>query len=216
VLTLPWSRDPQQPLEILCLGAHSDDIEIGCGGTILHLTESYPAASVTWVVFSAAGVRRQEALAGADLFLQRAGEKRVVAHQFRESFFPYVGERIKESFEELKAGLEPDVVFTHFRDDLHQDHRVVSELTWNTFRSSLILEYEIPKWDGDLGKPNCYVPLSRVIVERKVDGLCKIFQSQSSKRWFSADTFRALMRLRGVESNAEFAEAFHARKLVIG
>lgn len=217
MIELPLRRDTSAPLTILCLGAHSDDIEIGCGGTILRLTALYPAASFHWIVFSSDGdERRDEALAGADLFLARAASKQVAVNRFRESYFPYAGEQIKEYFEEIKAGVVPDLVFTHYRFDLHQDHKLISDLTWNTFRHALILEYEIPKWDGDLGVPNCYVRLPEDIVERKIGTICETFESQRTKPWFTADTFRSLARLRGIEANAQFAEAFHARKLVLG
>jgi LmbE family N-acetylglucosaminyl deacetylase len=216
VIDLQLRRDPNAPITILCLGAHSDDIEIGCGGTILQLTSSYPAASASWIVFSADGEEREnEALAGADAFLERAGKKRVVVKHFRESFFPYSGESIKEYFEEIKSGITPDLVFTHYRNDLHQDHKLISDLTWNTFRHSLILEYEIPKWDGDLSTPNCYVRLPEDVVEGKIQRLCETFKSQRTKPWFTPDTFRALIRLRGIEANDRFAEAFYARKLVL-
>jgi LmbE family N-acetylglucosaminyl deacetylase len=217
VIELGLQRDPAAPLHVLCLGAHSDDIEIGCGATILRLTRVYPNTTVCWVVFSAEGdERREEAVAGATLFLARAAEKRVVVERFRETFFPYVGGRLKERFEELKADVAPDLVFTHHRGDLHQDHRTVSELTWSTFRKSLVLEYEIPKWDGDLGAPNCYVRIPEELVEAKIDGLIGTFASQRRRPWFTADTFRALMRLRGIEANARFAEGFYARKLALG
>jgi LmbE family N-acetylglucosaminyl deacetylase len=217
MIELPLRRDRSAPLEVLCLGAHSDDIEIGCGGTVLRLTASYPAASFRWVVFSSPSAeRRNEAIAGAHLFLAGAAEKSIAVERFRESFFPYAGEPIKEYFEQLKNGPVPDVVFTHYRSDLHQDHKLIGDLTWNTFRSSLILEYEIPKWDGDLGTPNCYVPLTADLAERKVGAICDTFRSQSTKPWFGPDTFRALLRLRGIEANAEFAEAFYARKLTLG
>ena len=160
--------------------------------------------------------RKDEAITGANVFLEQAAAKRVVVKQFRESFFPYAGEQIKEYFEELKSGPDPDVIFTHYRNDLHQDHKLVSDLTWNTFRRSLILEYEIPKWDGDLGAPSCYVRLAEDIVERKIRCICETFTSQRTKPWFAAETFRALMRLRGIEANTAFAEAFYARKLVVG
>ena len=217
MIELPLLREPNAPIKILCLGAHSDDIEIGCGGTILRLTSLYPAASFSWIVFSADGTeRKDEAIAGANLFLAEAAQKRVVVRQFRESFFPYAGEQIKEYFEEIKSGVIPDLVFTHYRFDLHQDHKLISDLTWNTFRRSLILEYEIPKWDGDLGAPNCYVRLPREVVERKIGAICETFKSQRTKPWFTADTLRALLRLRGVEANVQFAEAFYGRKLVLG
>jgi LmbE family N-acetylglucosaminyl deacetylase len=217
MIELGMTRDTDAPLEILCLGAHSDDIEIGCGGTILRLTAQYPAASFHWIVFSSdTDERKVEAMASAQQFLQGAAGHRIVVEQFRESFFPFVGDRIKESFETIKTGVEPDLIFTHYRHDLHQDHRLIGDLTWNTFRKSLILEYEVPKWDGDLGAPNCYVRLSEEIAERKIRTLCETFASQRSKPWFTPDTFRALMRLRGVEANSRFAEGFYGRKLALG
>ena len=218
MLELALQRDPRAGLNVLCLGAHSDDIEIGCGGTILRLTRLYQAAAFHWVVFSSGADRRreEEAVAGANLFLADAAEKRIVVEGFRESFFPYAGERIKETFEALKSRFAPDLIFTHGRHDRHQDHRLIAELTWNTFRSALILEYEIPKWDGDLGAPNCYVRIPDQLAEQKVRAICATFASQAAKPWFHADTFRALLHLRGVESNATFAEAFHARKLALG
>jgi LmbE family N-acetylglucosaminyl deacetylase len=203
-----------RPVRILCLGAHSDDIEIGCGGTLLHLLATRRAA-VDWVVFSAAGRREAEAKRGASRFLRDAVERRVVLHAYRDGFFPAEWARIKESFRTLQAEVAPDLIFTHFRDDRHQDHRVLSDLTWNTFRDHQILEYEIPKWDGDLGRPNVYVPLTAGHARRKVAGLMAVFASQRSKRWFSEETFRALLRLRGIEAGVEWAEAFHGRKTLI-
>jgi LmbE family N-acetylglucosaminyl deacetylase len=200
---------------LLFLGAHSDDIEIGCGGTILTLAETYPGLSVFWTVFSAEGKRRQEARSSADLFLKRVGASKVVVKQFRMSYFPAQLDRIKTYFESLKS-FSPDIIFTHYRDDRHQDHRVISDLAWNTFRDHLILEYEIPKYDGDLGTPNLFVPLDPVICRRKTQYLSRAFSSQKDKHWFSADTFMALMRLRGMECAAAYAEAFYCRKMLCG
>jgi LmbE family N-acetylglucosaminyl deacetylase len=204
-------------LRLLCLGAHCDDIEIGCGGTILRLIESYPRVSVRWLVFASNPTRRAEASASAESFLQGVEERRVEVLAFRDGFFPYVGGEIKDVFEGLKAEPPPDIVFTHYRQDRHQDHRVISDLAWNTFRSHLILEYEIPKYDGDLGSPNFFVPLDEPVVARKIDTLLSTFQSQSGKQWFFDDTFRALLRLRGIECGASsrYAEAFYARKLAL-
>jgi len=203
------------PLRIVCLGAHSDDIEIGCGGTLLELISWRRDIEFVWVVFSAAPNRAQEAQASAARFLKGAKHKQVFVKNFRESYFPFVGAAIKDFFEDLKQRTSPDLVFTHYRHDRHQDHRTISDLTWNTWRSHLILEYEILKYDGDLGSPNLFVPLSRNLCERKVKYLCECFQTQSNKGWFTADTFRALLRLRGVECAAEkYAEAFYCRKLV--
>lgn len=202
---------------LLCFGAHSDDIEIGCGGTILKLTEESRQWEVMWVVLSAEGPRVREARASAKAFLAKAARSEVVVKDFRGSFFPYQGEQIKEFVETLK-GFRPDLVFTHYRDDRHQDHRVVSDLTWNTFRDHLILEYEVPKYDGDLGQPNVFVEMPERLTRRKVRKLCRFFESQSDKHWFAEETFLGLMRLRGMEcaSRSGFAEAFYGRKVVLG
>jgi LmbE family N-acetylglucosaminyl deacetylase len=204
------------PLRILCLGAHSDDIEIGCGATILRLTAERPGSSVRWVVFSATPEREREARASAADHLAAAGQSEVIVHAFRESYFPYIGTEIKDAFERLKSGFIPELILTHHRHDLHQDHRTIAELTWNTFRNHLIAEYEIPKYEGDLGSPNVFVPVAEAVARRKIELILKHFPSQASRTWFRADTFQAVMRLRGVECNAPegFAEAFHCRKVV--
>ena len=209
----------RQPLRrILCLGSHCDDIEIGCGGAILQLLREDPEIEVYWKVFSSTPVRKREALHAASLFLEPARKKKVVVRNYRDGFFPSLQAQIKGEFEKLKNEFLPDLIFTHYRHDLHQDHRVICELTWNTFRNHLILEYEIPKYDGDLGAPNCFVPLDGQTCKRKIDYLCRVFGTQRGKHWFTPDTFEALMRIRGLESNspAKFAEAFYARKLVLG
>jgi LmbE family N-acetylglucosaminyl deacetylase len=200
---------------LLAIGCHADDIEIGVGGTLLTLREQHPELEVTWVVLSAPAEREEEARVSAEAFF--GDRATLVVRSFRESFFPYVGGEVKEFFEELRREVEPDLVFTHAGADLHQDHRLVAELTWNTFRDHLILEYEIPKYDGDLGAPNVFVPLSEQIVARKVRLLLEHFPSQRHKHWFTEDLFRATMRLRGVEANSPtgFAEAFRCRKLVL-
>jgi LmbE family N-acetylglucosaminyl deacetylase len=202
--------------QILCLGAHSDDIEIGCGGTILRLAEEYPDCVFHWVVFSAIGVRAQEAQCAASFF---AGSRLCgpVLKTFRDGFMPFEGAQVKNVFEELKQTVSPDVTFTHNRKDAHQDHRLLSELTWNTFRDHLILEYEIPKYDGDLGQPSVFVPLEAETCRKKVHCLMEAFQSQRKRRWFQEETFFSLMRLRGMECNAPsgYAEAFYCRKLVL-
>lgn len=203
-------------LRILCLGAHSDDIEIGCGGTILKIAES--GVEVQWVVFSADKTRKQEALRSANLFLKGVGRKKVVVKNFRESFFPHQGAHIKDFFEELKREYAPDIIFTHYRHDLHQDHRTIGDLTWNTFRNHLVLEYEVPKYDGDLGTPNLFVCLNQALCDQKISHILTSFRTQATKHWFTEDTFRAILRLRGVESSApgKYAEAFHCRKAIIG
>ncbi len=199
----------------LYLGAHCDDIEIGCSGTILKLAGRGSLDRVTWVVFSSDPRREQEALRSTERLLNAVPKREVIVKSFRDGFFPYRGGEIKECFEELKATVSPDLVFTHYRDDRHQDHRLISELTWNTFRDHLILEYEVPKYDGDFGSPNVFVELEETLVARKIENLLESFGSQAGRRWFSEDLFRAALRLRGMECNAAsgLAEAFYGRKL---
>jgi LmbE family N-acetylglucosaminyl deacetylase len=199
---------------VLCLGAHSDDLEIGCGATIRKLTREQSGLAVWWVVFTADGKRQAEARSSARAFLRDAAKPHVIIKQFRNGYFPFEGARIKDFFESLKSRVTPDLVFTHFRNDRHQDHRLVSDLTWNTFRDHLIFEYEIPKFDGDLGSPNLFVQLNEQLAMEKADNLCRFFPTQSNKHWFGRDTFLALMRLRGMECCAEYAEAFYSRKIV--
>ncbi|HEX4446332.1 MAG TPA: PIG-L deacetylase family protein [Polyangiaceae bacterium] len=208
---------PAAPLRILCLGAHSDDIEIGCGGTILRLLAERPGSVVHWAVFSASPEREIEARGSARDFLVDAKASTVVVKQFRESFFPAFWTDIKEFFEQTKREFNPDLVLCHHRHDFHQDHRAVAELAWNTFRNHLIFEYEIPKYEGDLGHPNVLVPLPRVVADRKVELILRHFGSQATRTWFRADTFQGLMSIRGVECNAPEAraEAFHVRKMTI-
>ncbi len=212
-LSLGKARTPR----LLCIGAHSDDIEIGCGGTVLRLLEEYPGMYIHWVVFGASGRRADEAQRSAEVFLKNARSHRIVIHGFRDGFLPYIGGEVKDAFETLKAEVNPDLILTHYRNDLHQDHRILCELTWNTYRDHLIWEYEVPKYDGDLGTPNIYVSLSEKICRRKVDHLMKHFRTQRSKRWFTRDTFMALLRLRGIEAAGPcpYAEAFYGRKVLI-
>jgi LmbE family N-acetylglucosaminyl deacetylase len=202
--------------QILCLGCHSDDIEIGCGGSILWLAEQYPECDIYWTVFSATGVREAEARRGAELFTG-SRVKAPLLKMFPDGFMPFSGAEVKTVFEKELKQLRPDVVFTHNGRDAHQDHRLISELTWNTFRDHLILEYEIPKYDGDLGRPSVFVPLEAEVYQKKVGYIMDAFQSQCSKRWFQPETFLSLMRLRGMECNAPsgYAEAFYCRKMVI-
>jgi LmbE family N-acetylglucosaminyl deacetylase len=202
---------------VLCLGAHSDDIEIGCGGAILNLVAAQPGLEVHWVVFSASVQRKAEALASAAAFLQGAAVQNVVVHNFRDGYFPFVGEAVKDACEEIRKVVSPDLIFTHCSHDLHQDHRLLNQLTYNTFRDHLVLEYEIPKWDGDLRTPNVYFPLTAAVAQRKIDLLLQHFPSQGGRDWFTADTFAALMRIRGLEARAleGKAEGFYVRKLVL-
>lgn len=212
-----WDIEAQTPLKVLCLGAHSDDIEIGAGGALLHLLDCNPNVTVYWVVFSANEVRAQEARISARHFLQDAAAQTVIVKEWRDGFFPYVGAEIKVFFEEIKQEFQPDLIFTHYRDDRHQDHRVISDLTWNTFRNHLILEYEIPKYDGDFGSPNLFVPLTEAIYRRKIEILLESFPTQAGKHWFDEETFLAVMRLRGMEaaSSSHHAEGFYCRKLIL-
>jgi LmbE family N-acetylglucosaminyl deacetylase len=200
---------------ILCLGAHADDLEIGCGGTILEILTRRPGIDVHWVVFSANDIRAQEAQASAEHFLAAAGRKRIALQDYRDTYFPAAYESIKQYFEEIKRDVAPDLVFTHRREDLHQDHRLIADLTWCAFRDHVILEYEIPKYEGDLGAPNFFVPLEEAVCRRKIEAILASFPSQQDKQWFSADTYWALLRLRGLEchSPSRYAEAFHCRKL---
>jgi len=217
VLGLSLARDPGRPLRVLAVGAHPDDIEIGCGGTILRLVAEHPGLSLHWLVLSGEAGRAEEAAESAAAFTEGAGETRVATERFRDGFFPYEGAAVKERFERLKGEVDPDLILTHRLEDRHQDHRLVAELTWNTFRGHLIWEFEIPKYEGDLGQPNLFVPLAPEAAQRKVELLRKCFPSQAGRSWFSDDTFWALLRLRGVESGGpgRFAEAFTARKLVL-
>jgi LmbE family N-acetylglucosaminyl deacetylase len=216
MMTLQLGQSSSDPLKVLCLGSHSDDIEIGCGGSLLRMLSCERPLDVTWVVFSSNSVREREARNSADLFLRQARRKEVIVRDFRDGFFPFDGAQIKDLFESLKP-FSPDLIFTHNRKDAHQDHRLIAELTWNTFRNHLVLEYEIPKYDGDLGQPSVFVPLDAEICRNKVHYLMEAFQSQRSKRWFEENTFLSLMRLRGMECNAPsgYAEAFYCRKLVL-
>jgi LmbE family N-acetylglucosaminyl deacetylase len=199
---------------VLAIGCHPDDIEIGCGGTLLALTRAQPELEVTWVVLSAHGARADEARSSASAFLAAAGVGDVRLFEHPDAFMPHVAAAVKETFESLKE-LEPDLVLTHAGSDLHQDHRLASQLTWQTFRDHLILEFEIPKYDGDRGSPNVFVPLSDEIVEEKLSLMSEHHASQTTKHWFDEELFRGLLRFRGMESATRYAESFFARKLTL-
>jgi LmbE family N-acetylglucosaminyl deacetylase len=217
MIRLNFNRRTIGGLTVLCLGAHSDDIEIGCGGTILSLAEQYPGTLFHWVVFSATGIREVEARLAAELFVGSKALKGPLLKTFTDGFMPFLGSEVKGVFEDLKQSVSPDLIFTPNRKDAHQDHRVIGELTWNTFRDHLILEYEIPKYDGDLGQPSVFVPLEAEACQRKIQYIMETFKSQHSKCWFQENTFLSLLRLRGMECNAPsgYAEAFYCRKLVL-
>ena len=218
MMHLNLSGPATKDFQILCLGAHSDDIEIGCGGTILRLAEMYPNCGFHWVVFSAIGIREAEARQAAAQFVPVDRLRGPHLKTFADGFMPFSGAELKHTFEEFKKTLNPDFIFTHNQKDSHQDHRLIAELTWNTFRDHLILEYEVPKYDGDMGQPSLFVPLSLDQCETKIRYLIDTFKSQRQKRWFEPETFRALMRLRGMECNSSsgYAEAFYTRKLTLG
>jgi LmbE family N-acetylglucosaminyl deacetylase len=217
VLTLARDARALGARSVLCLGAHCDDIEVGCAGTLLKLFRGGGVEMVTWVVLTSTPERAAEARASARTLLRGVRNTRIVVADFRDGFLPYEGGAVKQRFEALKPTVAPDLIFTPSRDDRHQDHRLVAELTWNTFRDHRILEYEIPKWDGDFGSPNVFVPLDRTLADRKVRHLMRAFPSQRGRHWYTEDVFRAVLRLRGMEANARsgYAEAFTGRKLVL-
>jgi LmbE family N-acetylglucosaminyl deacetylase len=207
---------PPATRRVLCIGAHCDDVEIGCGGTLLALARSRPDIELTIAVFTSEDARGVESSNALKELLGDSVRWDLRFGTFRNSYFPAQWSDIKQHMESLRDS-KPDLIFTHCRDDLHQDHRTLAELTWNAFRDHCVLEYEIPKYDGDLGRPSVFVPLEPELVERKIEVLLRCFSSQVSKGWFTADTFRGLMRLRGIECQAPggFAEAFYARKLAL-
>jgi len=217
MLALEFENRAQYGVNVLCLGAHCDDIEIGCGGTILKIAESYKINSLFWVTFCSNQKRAEEAANSAQFFLERVTNKQVIIKNFRDGFLPYSGYEVKEYFESLKQQIQPEIIFTHYRHDLHQDHRLICELTWNTYRDNLILEYEVPKFDGDLGSPNSFVILDDEIAKKKVDIILENFKSQNTKEWFSRETLYSLMKLRAVETHVanKYAEAFYCRKSIL-
>ncbi|WP_166264774.1 PIG-L deacetylase family protein [Marinobacter caseinilyticus] len=218
MLPLNLLATPDKDAHILCLGAHCDDIEIGCGGTLLELLANHPNLHVTWVVFASTPSRKSEAERGASLFSEGAKSLDLRILDFKDGYVPTESARLKDEFEQLKKGIvSPDLIFTHYRYDLHQDHKAVSDLTWNTFRNHLILEYEIPKWDGDMGIPNTFYPLSGGVGQTKIKHLQQAYNSQKTKKWFTDDLFWSLMRIRGMECNSQstLAEGFHVRKMTV-
>lgn len=214
MLSLTYSVAPKS---ILLMGAHCDDIEIGCAATVLHLVERFPEAHFDWVVFSSTPERAQEALRSSDILLAGARSKTVTIENFRNGYFPYIGGQIKDYIELLKTRTKPDWIFTHHSEDRHQDHRLLAELTWNTFRNHLIFEYEIPKYDGGLRSPNCFISASQAFADKKIATLMECFVSETVKPWFSPETFKAMLRIRGIECNSTsgLAEAFYCRKFLV-
>lgn len=215
MMRLSPGRSANGALQILCLGCHSDDIEIGCGGAILRLASERSDCMFHWAVFSAIGIRGTEARNAAIQFVEPSRLRLAALGQFADGFMPFFGAEIKAVFEDLKRTISPDLIFTHNKNDAHQDHRLIADLTWNTFRDHLIFEYEIPKYDGDMGRPEVFIPLSLDICRKKAEIIVATFKSQNNKRWFKTETFLSLMRLRGMECNAPsgYAEAFYARKI---
>ncbi len=212
-----FSPDLSQVKNVLCLGAHADDIEIGCGATLLKLLSGRDDVNVHWVVLSANEQRQAEAQACAEAFLANANNRTITVANFDDSYFPSQHREIKALFHQLRQDFDPDLIFTHRLEDRHQDHRTVAELTWNAFRNHLVLEYEIPKYEGDLGQPNVYVPADEAICQKKVNSIIESFPSQHCRSWFTPDTFLSLMRIRGIECgpDVQYAEAFHSRKMVV-
>jgi LmbE family N-acetylglucosaminyl deacetylase len=217
MLNLQLAKPAGASYRILCLGAHCDDIEIGCGGTLLRCLEQSPNSAVHWIVFCSTTARAEEARRSALTFLQRAGQKEITIKQFDDGFLPYSGREVKTFFEELKSRISPDLIFTHYRHDLHQDHRLICDLTWNTWRDHVILEYEVPKYDGDFGNPNLFVELEESLCRRKTQYIFQHFPTQQQKHWFAEETLLALLRLRGMQCRAtsKHAEAFYSRKTVL-
>jgi LmbE family N-acetylglucosaminyl deacetylase len=205
----------RKPLNLLFLGAHCDDIEIGAGATLLKLKKLYAINEVRWIVFCSNEIRKKEALHSARLFLDGIEHKTIEINQYRDGFLPFEATEVKDHFENFKKSFNPDIIFTHFRDDRHQDHRLISDLTWNTWRNHFILEYEVPKYDGDIGAPNFFVQLEEKEMNRKIEILMESFTSQSEKHWFQPSIFTSIARLRGMESATRFAESFYARKVVM-
>jgi LmbE family N-acetylglucosaminyl deacetylase len=214
---LSFVPNTSRPIRVLCLGAHCDDIEIGCGGTLLNLAAAKREIEMYWLVFTSDERRKQEALKSAAVFLENIPRRTVLVDSHRDGYLPYIGRPIKDRFEQLKSEFVPDVILTHYGRDLHQDHRLISELTWNTFRDHLILEYEIPKYDGDFGAPNVFVSLSKPVVEKKIEAVLNVFRSQADKHWFSRELFSSVMRVRGMEANSPsgYAEGFYCRKSLL-
>lgn len=208
---------PEGGLTLLFLGAHCDDIEIGCGGTLLKLIDDYPINQIKWVVFSSDEKRKEEAFSSAKQFLESITNAEIKILEYKDGYFPSVWSKIKDEFEKLKEDFSPDVIFTHFSEDLHQDHRIINELTRNTFRNHLIFEYEIPKYDGDLGSPNLFIPLSEKYIRQKKKIILESFKSQMDKQWFDEMLLTSIMRIRGVEcaSPLKFAEAFYSKKMIL-
>jgi LmbE family N-acetylglucosaminyl deacetylase len=216
LLCLAIPPDAQESFKLLCLGAHSDDIEIGCGGTILRIAAEVPDLVVRWIVFSGDERRGTEARNSATAIIEHVSKKQIEVLRFRDGYFPSQSADIKDYFENVKRDFNPSLILTHWQNDAHQDHRLIAELTSNTFRNHLVLEYEIPKYDGDLGNPNFFVPLTRAQLQRKIDTILHHFVSQRGRSWFEDETFAAMARLRGIGCNAPegVAEAFYARKVV--
>jgi len=207
--------DPSAVQNLLCIGAHPDDIELGAGATIMRLIDNNPSISIRWVVMTGADTdRAEEARSSAAMFTSGAHSTDIEIFGFRDAYLPWEGDKVKQVFEDLKKDFSPDLIFTHHNDDRHQDHGLLSELTWNTWRDHVILEYEILKWDGDLGRPNVFIQIPEDLARRKVDQIIDAYPSQRSRTWFRGGNFTAMMRIRGVESNSEYAEAFYARKLL--
>jgi LmbE family N-acetylglucosaminyl deacetylase len=203
-----------RPLSILAIGAHPDDIEIGAGGALLSLAAAYPGLQARYVVMTGTAERHQEAHSAASAFLPSA-DVRIDLHELPEGRFPAVWAQVKDALEEVARSCSPDLVLAPTRADAHQDHRTIGEIVSTVFRDQLYLGYEIPKWDGDLGQPSMYFPLSAGVARRKVELLHKCFPSQRGRDWWDDEVFLGMARLRGMECRAPYAEAFTCTKAVI-
>jgi LmbE family N-acetylglucosaminyl deacetylase len=215
VLSVSLNLAENRPAHVLCVGAHCDDIEIGCGGTLLSLGKSHTDLKITCAIFSGNDDRQREARKSLESLFSAAADLQIVFHDFADGRLPFVGEAVKNAMEDIRGNIDPDLIFTHWEGDRHQDHRFLSEVTWNTFRDHLIMEFEIPKYDGDFGSPGVFCPLDKDTAERKVDHLMRAYRSQASKDWFTPDLFMSVLRIRGMEARADsgFAEGFYCRKL---
>lgn len=202
------------PLTVLAVGAHSDDVEIGSGGTLLTLAAALPEVRAHVVVLSATPTRAGEAQAGARRFLP-GGRVDVEVHDLPDGRYPGHWAGLKDRLEELARRVRPDLILAPRLDDAHQDHRTVARLVRTVWRDHLVLGYEIPKYDGDLPRPNLYVPLTAEVLQEKLRLLRTCFPSQADRDWFDDEVFRGLARLRGVESRCRYAEGFEVTKLVL-
>jgi LmbE family N-acetylglucosaminyl deacetylase len=214
VISFPLAAPAGRRLSVLALGAHPDDIEIAAGGTLLSLAERHPGLHVRYVVMTGTPERQVEARAAARAFTPGA-ELEVETYDLPDGRLPAVWGQVKEIMADLARSVRPDVILAPSPADAHQDHRTVGEIVPTAFRDQLYLGYEVPKWDGDLARPNTYFPLTDATARRKVELLDKCYPSQHGRDWWDEETFLALARLRGIECRSRYAEAFTSAKLIV-